>query len=448
LIGLADINDLDTLHEHSLIPIQTLVEVGFDSPYYHDPNMIYTFYAESWALVHYLMFQDARHGTHLLPEYAQQVTQGGDPLKAFVKIFGSTKHMDNILTPYISRMTYTALRYPITEKLSSKNFAVRPLSVVEADSDQAEFLLTEYGRVRATKLLDRALKEDPQSAKANALMSFLLRQEGESGKAAEQAQKAIQLDPNDYRGYLYAAIAIQDDHLSAARTAEVERDLTRALALKPDLAVADDMLAKVEMNQPGKLDQALAWASRAVQADPENNDYLIDMEMILLKQDHLAAAVAIEMRMLGRAGTPKKQAAVRNEIGWQLLQQNIAMPRADFEIKKANQLAPKNGDIVDSLGHLLEKEGNLPQAEEAYRHALDLQPKLVSSLRGLGDVLRKEHHLDQAIAQYHKALVIVPKDALVHYDLSLALKAKGDAAGAAKEQSAARKLDPFNTKYQ
>ncbi len=448
LIGLADIYDIDALHEHTLIPVQALLKVGYDSPYYHDPNKVYTFYAESWALVHYLMFQDARHGTHLLPKYAQEVAQGGDPLETFVKIFGSTKHMDNILTPYISRITFTALRYPITEKLSSKSYAVRSLSVVEADSDQAEFLLAENERMSAAKLLGKALKEDPQSAQANALMSFLQLREGEISKAADLAKKAIQLDPEDYRGYFYAALAIQCDHLSTDHTSEVERDLMRTLALKPDLPVANDLLAELEMKQPGKLNQALAWATRAVQAEPENNDYLVDLEMVLLRQDHLAEAVAVEMRMLGRAGTPKKQAVVRNEIGWQLLQQNFAIHRADFEIKKANQLDPKNADIIDSLGHLLEKEGDLPHAAEAYQHALAIQPKEVSSLRGLGDVLRKEHHLGQAIAQYHKALVVNPKNALVHYDLSLALKEKGDAAGAATELKTAHGLDPFNTMYQ
>ncbi|MGB6432014.1 MAG: DUF1570 domain-containing protein, partial [Candidatus Acidiferrales bacterium] len=38
------------------IPIETLLEVNQNSPYYHDPDKTQMFYGESWALVHYLQF--------------------------------------------------------------------------------------------------------------------------------------------------------------------------------------------------------------------------------------------------------------------------------------------------------------------------------------------------------------------------------------------------------
>src|SRR5579863_202901 len=38
------------------IPIETLITVNQRSPYYHDEDKVQMFYAESWALVHYLIF--------------------------------------------------------------------------------------------------------------------------------------------------------------------------------------------------------------------------------------------------------------------------------------------------------------------------------------------------------------------------------------------------------
>jgi tetratricopeptide (TPR) repeat protein len=448
LMGVPDADDLSEARSVLLIPIQELLAVNYSSPYYIKQDKALTFYAESWVLTHYLMVQDASHNTHRVSDYEQQVAGGGDPVATFTKIFGPTKHFDVLLDRYLQQFSFSVLRFPVTEKLSSKQYSVRPLSRAEVDSDQAEFLLARGHSAEAEKLLQKALVENPRSSQANALQGFWLLQKGNVSQAAGQANKAIQLDPNDYRGYFYAALAMQNDHLSAARAAQVEKNLKSAIALKPGLAVAESMLAELYLAQGEKLDQALAWAAAAVRAEPENNNFLTSLEILLLKQDREADAVAVEMRMLDRAHTPKEKAEVRNDIGWNLLQQNVDIVRADFEIKKANQLDPKDANIIDSLGHLLEKEDNLPQAEAAYRHALALEPKLVSSLEGLGDTLRKEHHLDQAIAEYQKTLAIVPNSARAHYSLALAYQAKGDATDAASELKAARNLNPYDSKYQ
>src|SRR5689334_21433305 len=49
---------------------------------------------------------------------------------------------------------------------------------------------------------------------------------------------------------------------------------------------------------------------------------------------------------------------------------------------------------------------------------------------------------DQAITNYRKALELQPNDALTHYDLALALKYKGDNAGALQEFQTAVSLTP------
>lgn len=448
LMGIADPHKLSILLWRPLIPIRTLLTVDEPSPYYHRWDKVGIFYSESWALTHYLMFLDASHGTHHLKDYERQVSQGADPVKTFITIFGPTKKLYNKLGIYVNHLAFPVFRLPVTEQTSSKDYSVRPLSWAEVDADKAELLLADGNRQDAEVLVRKSLKENPHLGLANALMSLLVLQNGSRAKAAAWAKKAIQFDPTDYHGYYFAALAMQGAPLNPASTALLEQDLEQAVKLQPGLAEPEEMLSDIYLTEKGKLDQALALALEAARNEPEENPYLINLEMVLLKQGRQAEAVTIEMQMLHRARTPKQEAMVRNDIGWALLQQNIAMSRANTEIHIAVQLDPKNADIQDSLGHLLKKEGHLTEARDAYQRALSIQPKLFSSLEGLGDVLLSQHNLNGAVTEYRKALAIAPNSAQAHYNLSRALKAEGDSAQATSELKAGRTLDPFDPKYQ
>jgi hypothetical protein len=63
---------LFVLRQNRLLPLATLFTVDYSSPYYHEENKGSIFYAESWALMHYLQVKDYRNNTHSLMDYAQR----------------------------------------------------------------------------------------------------------------------------------------------------------------------------------------------------------------------------------------------------------------------------------------------------------------------------------------------------------------------------------------
>jgi len=445
--GAADADNLSVLRSKSLLPLKTLLAVDQSSPYYTHQDQVDIFYAESWALTHYLFIQDAARGTQHVREYVEQVANGADPSATFLKVFGPLNQLDADLNLYVHKLEFSALKVRASEKLSAKTFAVRELPPAEAYADQAEFLLA-TGRYReAGALIEHAFEEDPNSSKASALKSALLLSSGNREEAAEWASKAIKLDPNGYLGYYNRALAMESDHMNALDAAAVEDNLERAIALRPSLSSAEVLLSGLYLSRGDKLDRAMALAKDAASRQPEETDVLINLEVLLLKQGQQATAIRIELQLLGLAHSPKAKAMVRNDIGWACLQQNVALDRADFEIHEAVRLDPGSADATDSLGYLLEKEGHPPAAADAFRHALSIQPKLASSVDGLGDVLRAEHAWKDAADEYRAEILLNSRDARAHYGLSLALQGEGDAAGAAKEITTAKILDPFNAAY-
>ena len=55
--------DIQYLRQNRLVPLTTLLTVDHSSPYYHDEQKGSVFYAESWALTHYLEINDFEHKT-------------------------------------------------------------------------------------------------------------------------------------------------------------------------------------------------------------------------------------------------------------------------------------------------------------------------------------------------------------------------------------------------
>ncbi len=81
-LGQPDPNDILYLRQNRLLPLTTLLTVDHNSPYYHDENKGSVFYAEAWALTHYLEIGDMQHHTNRIRDYAKYLLQHEDSVTA------------------------------------------------------------------------------------------------------------------------------------------------------------------------------------------------------------------------------------------------------------------------------------------------------------------------------------------------------------------------------
>lgn len=75
LVGEPSEADRALLLQNQLLPLPTLFAVDTNSPYYHEENKGSIFYAESWALTHYLTIRDDHENTHRLNDYMKLVNE-------------------------------------------------------------------------------------------------------------------------------------------------------------------------------------------------------------------------------------------------------------------------------------------------------------------------------------------------------------------------------------
>ena len=88
LLGEASVDDILYLRQNRLLPLTALFKVDAQSPYYHEEQKGSVFYAESWALTHFLMVTDHDKHTNRIGDYMTMVSQNEDPVAAAEKAFG------------------------------------------------------------------------------------------------------------------------------------------------------------------------------------------------------------------------------------------------------------------------------------------------------------------------------------------------------------------------
>src|SRR6185437_12769082 len=100
-LGQPSQDDVLYLRENRLIPLPVLFAVDHNSPYYHEENKGSIFYAESWALVHYLRVKDFKERTNRLGDYAELLARKTDPIGAATTAFGDLNKLQQQLDLYV-----------------------------------------------------------------------------------------------------------------------------------------------------------------------------------------------------------------------------------------------------------------------------------------------------------------------------------------------------------
>jgi len=131
--------DLDLLQQTKLLPLETLFKVDHQSPYYNEANKTTIFYAESWALVHYLMVDPEKQKNQALSKYISFVESGADPVEAATRAFGDLSQLQKALQSYISRTSYMEYSVALPAKADAKDYSVRTISAAEAQARLGDF---------------------------------------------------------------------------------------------------------------------------------------------------------------------------------------------------------------------------------------------------------------------------------------------------------------------
>src|SRR5215467_13848245 len=117
VIGAPISNHVYLLRESKMLPLKTLFEVDQKSPHYNERNKQTIFYAESWALMHYLIVGKAGK-IEPLGKFLELVDTKVPMDQAFQQAFGVPfETMEKDLRNYVKQDRYAIVRGHFEQKL-------------------------------------------------------------------------------------------------------------------------------------------------------------------------------------------------------------------------------------------------------------------------------------------------------------------------------------------
>src|SRR5271165_4671 len=271
--------------------MQQLLEVQHHSETYNQSGEARDmFYLESWLLVHYLFDTEQISKTG---QYFTLTNNKRVPVPQAVQTaFGmSVDQLNDALFAYLRTNKLRIIRYNFHQQIVAATQAtIRPLDPLEVRTQLADLHLHEEDyTAQAVKELEAIVTEDPNQAEAQRILGYAYLHEHNLPKATEHLQAAARLGSKDPRVYFYTAELLNEQNPASIGSAEVTKNLQRAIELDPNYADAYGMLGVALMNT-GSYAQAETNLARAMALSPRNEVYRLNYAFALLNQQKIAEA--------------------------------------------------------------------------------------------------------------------------------------------------------------
>lgn len=264
---------------------------------------------------------------------------------------------------------------------------------------------------RAERLLNRALRKDPENVEARRQLADVLIAKGNVPAAVDHLQSAVTQNPQDIDGLMRLAHLFFQEH----QHHDADALLNAVLRVDPGHVEALQLKASIAKRQ-GRDEQALAMYYRILHSEPENSEARLEIAAIYLKQSQPDRAAPL-LRAVCRnsQANPRQQADAWWSLGIAYGQQNRWID-ADHALTQALTPSPSptgrggrgqrtrriSPDEWYRLAYARYRAGDLAGSRQALTRVLDGHPKHEAA-QILASRLDQDTRSEPTIAEGHSA---------------------------------------------
>ena len=299
---------LQVLRESKLIPIDTLLLADSQSPYYNEENRVSVFYAESWAIVHYLLLDPEARKQQLMQKFFAAWDTSGNQLEAAQQTFGDLKKFSHTMEAYVRVGNFYMARINTSVRSDPKSYSSRGVPPAEVAAQKALFYIHTRRPSDAESAIAEALQADPALPLTQEAAGVLAYTRDDYAKAEPSFAKAIETGNAAFSAYYFDAMCKL--RLSPSiENADAALNLEKAIALNPQFAPAYANLASLYSMNPETQPKALQLAKKAVDLEVGNLQYAVNYAHVLLNTGHFDDTKALAARIHQAARTPVDKAS-------------------------------------------------------------------------------------------------------------------------------------------
>lgn len=248
------------------------------------------FYAQSWALVHYLIQGGKGKG---LGKFLDALGKGVEREKAFADAFQMNyEQMEKELRKYISRASYNYSKVKFENELTfDTKMIVKPVDEGEANAYLGD-LLYHMNRVQDSEpYLSKALAANPDSLVANMTMGMVRLREEKFDEARLYLDKAVSENSNNqFACYRYAFVLLRSGTVSKETAEKSMALLKRSVELDPKFFPSYSLMAFAALASGVGMDDATSAVSSALKFKPNDASLLLDLASLYLRSDRVEDA--------------------------------------------------------------------------------------------------------------------------------------------------------------
>ncbi len=312
-IGTIDETHLYILQQNKLLPIETLLNVERSSPYYNEANQASVFYAESWALVHYLMTDPEALQRQLLKNFLTSWDKSGNQIEAAQQTFGDLKHFGRMIEGYSRQSTFRVGSLKNGQQAADKSYAVRSLPAGEVIALRGDCATHRNKLELAKPLVEQAVEAEPNLPLSHEALGYYLYRKGDESGADKEMKKAMELGSASFVAPYYHGMLLVHGGLTGPETVrEAIQSFQKAAQINPQFAPAFEGLAQTYSYSPETQKQAVDAGIRAAKLDPTTRAYAVNVVYLLLNNNQDADAKQLAQRILAKAKSPEEIQTARD----------------------------------------------------------------------------------------------------------------------------------------
>ena len=287
------------LREKSFIPLQDLLNVRHGSPIYSERDKQGIFYAQSWALCHYLMFGDKNVRQPQMSEFSQLINRGVANDVAFAQAFKvSPAEMEKQIRSYVGRSTYTVNIYTLASTEGEKEIAVRPISDGESQFYLGNLLARTMRLDEAEVHFKQAVELEPDLPRPYEGLGFVALRRTNFPEALEHFKQAATRGSKNHLAHYYYADALRrqaSGAISPEVAKKIAEELRISIKLMPGFAYSHAALGFLSLVTGENFKEGADSLKTAIRLAPQNKHLLLNLASIQIRmRDYDAAKKTLE----------------------------------------------------------------------------------------------------------------------------------------------------------
>jgi tetratricopeptide (TPR) repeat protein len=319
LVGKPISHHVYLLRENKFLPLPKLFAVDHRSPDYNERDKKGVFYAQSWALVHYLILGNNGQRKPQFIKYLDLLLNKDKPVDESFRDAFQTDYatIEKELKNYIGRNTYPVQIFTYDQKLEFD------ASMQSAQISEAEWnyylgdLLLHLNRTDSEQYLQKAIKLDPNLAVAHASLGMAEMRAHRFTEAKQSLQRALSNSSQNHIVHYYYAFILSREGMDANNmimgyypeaTQTMRAHLKKAIELAPGFPESYNLLAFVNMVSREDLDESVDLLRKAMALSPGRQEFSFLLAQIYMHQQKYDEARKLAEALARNASEPEIRA--------------------------------------------------------------------------------------------------------------------------------------------